>query len=412
MKAASLLASAHAAANKAANKALEHAMPTPSFSIADLVDEVRSLREQKAALEGEKSLLESHVGLLSQQLMLPPGERTVTEAPDTGASKPPKSPDAESAEPSDESSVEQLSAVRAALDAEADAGIAATLALGSEIRAAEADAEASRRRVASAEEELRRSVEELEAELERLAARERRAVASAVSAERRRAAQATASLEEALGAAQDALARREEALDLDGGGGYGGGYGGGGGVDQERQLRAEWMAKCEHHRARSTALQEEVAALQAVHDDELRRERSRAEGAEGRLAQAEAAARAAGATRAQAERQAAQLSLDFNAQVHELALLRQRAERAEQQLSRHTVEKCTARQWIVNFVENEAARPELLRLMATWWEFSEEDLVRVGLRAEALPPSPFRRPSDGSLLDAFESFLTRESGVE
>ena len=405
MKAASLLASAHAAANKAANKALEHAMPTPSFSIADLVDEVRSLREQKAALEGEKSLLESHVGLLSQQLMLPPGERTVTEAPDTGASKPPKSP-------SDESSVEQLSVVRAALDAEADAGIAATLALGADIRAAEADAEASRRRVASAEEELRRSVEELEAELERLAARERRAVASAVSAERRRAAQATASLEEALGAAQDALARREEALDLDGGGGYGGGYGGGGGVDQERQLRAEWMAKCEHHRARSTALREEVAALRAAHDDELRRERSRAEGAEGRLAQAEAAARAAGATRAQAERQAAQLSLDFNAQVHELALLRQRAERAEQQLSRHTVEKCTARQWIVNFVENEAARPELLRLMATWWEFSEEDSVRVGLRAEALPPSPFRRPSDGSLLDAFESFLTRESGVE
>ncbi len=79
------------------------------------------------------------------------------------------------------------------------------------------------------------------------------------------------------------------------------------------------------------------------------------------------------------------------------------------------MEKSTARQWIVNYVADERARPELLRLMATWWGFSEEDRIRVGLQlSEGELTVPFSRPpADGdgaSLLGAFEAFLIEESG--
>jgi len=45
---------------------------------------------------------------------------------------------------------------------------------------------------------------------------------------------------------------------------------------------------------------------------------------------------------------------------------------------------------VVNYVENESGRPELLKLMASWWDFSEEDRIRVGLeinpRVKGLTP--------------------------
>ena len=64
----------------AASKAASAVVPQPSFSFADIVQEVRELRTQNASLTDVKSLLEQQVALLSQQLCLPPSERTVTEA--------------------------------------------------------------------------------------------------------------------------------------------------------------------------------------------------------------------------------------------------------------------------------------------------------------------------------------------
>ena len=74
------------------------------------------------------------------------------------------------------------------------------------------------------------------------------------------------------------------------------------------------------------------------------------------------------------------------------------------------VEKGVARSWLVNFVENRERRPEFLRLMASWWEFSEGDLIRVGL-AEELPPEPGLSP-DATLTEAFAHFLERHEGED
>ena len=46
--------------------------------------------------------------------------------------------------------------------------------------------------------------------------------------------------------------------------------------------------------------------------------------------------------------------------------------------------------------------------MASWWEFSEGDLIRVGL-AEELPPEPGLSP-DATLTEAFAHFLERHEG--
>ena len=86
------------------------------------------------------------------------------------------------------------------------------------------------------------------------------------------------------------------------------------------------------------------------------------------------------------EAQVVRLSEAFNRQVEERDDLQSHLEAAEMK-ARQMVEKGVARSWVVNFVENRERRPEFLRLMASWWEFSEGDLLRVGL-AEELPPDP------------------------
>ena len=65
------------------------------------------------------------------------------------------------------------------------------------------------------------------------------------------------------------------------------------------------------------------------------------------------------------------------------------------------------RKAVINFVENVDHRHEFLQLMASWWEFSEEDLLRVGL-AEDQPPQP-DLPPDATLTEAFANYLERRS---
>ena len=74
--------------------------------------------------------------------------------------------------------------------------------------------------------------------------------------------------------------------------------------------------------------------------------------------------------------------------------------------ARGMVEKEVARSWIVNFVENTGRRGELLRLMASWWDFSEGDLLRCGLLDE--PPPPVDVGPDAGITEQFAAFLDRE----
>ena len=120
----------------------------------------------------------------------------------------------------------------------------------------------------------------------------------------------------------------------------------------------------------------------------------------------------------------------------------QAALEASERRRRQMVEKEVARSWVVNFLENKDRRPEFLELMAkyvaprpspqtsgsaprvfdrvgcsrmrvpwrdSWWEFSEEDLMRCGM-AEELPPQPDLSP-DATLTEAFAHFLEREEAA-
>ena len=128
----------------------------------------------------------------------------------------------------------------------------------------------------------------------------------------------------------------------------------------------------------------ELGAARRQHEPKLRRESSRADEAEAALAAAEAKAARAEVARRQMEAQLVRLSEGFNRQVEEVAELHTKVERARA-AARGMVEKEVARSWIVNFVENTGRRGELLRLMASWWEFSEGDLLRCGLLDEPPP---------------------------
>lgn len=130
-----------------------------------------------------------------------------------------------------------------------------------------------------------------------------------------------------------------------------------------------------------------------------------ADEAEAALAAAEAKAERAEVARRQMEAQLVRLSEGFNRQVEEVAELHTKVERARA-AARGMVEKEVARSWIVNFVENTGRRGELLRLMASWWDFSEGDLLRCGLLDE--PPPPVDVGPDAGITEQFAAFLDRE----
>jgi chromosome segregation ATPase len=370
-----------ARASKAASAASAAVVPQPSYSLADIVAELRELRDQNSTLNDEKALLKSQVALLSQQLCLAPSERTVTAAlPAVGAApassgdeSPPPEPsnaalappstgdegrrasafnglraelatnlgvDPESARASQAGALsQQLARARLQADAEANSRQVVSRCLAAELRRAEAMAETSRLEALVLLETVRTRCGELEGQLQAQAIDAQRATQAAVAAARSQAHRRAAELEEALETAQEELARKEAAMDA-------GFYGGGSEeeLDAERRRRAEWMAKCELLQATVAKLHTEIGTLQASHEPELRSARLRAEAAEASLASLESRLLSAEATRAQAERQVDRLSADFNAQTAELETAGARARRAEDKLSRHYVDKASARQ--------------------------------------------------------------------
>eukprot|EP00967_Tisochrysis_lutea_P134262 scaffold236865_cov27-Tisochrysis_lutea.AAC.1 len=448
------MAGLFAAASKAASAASAAVVPQPSFSLADVVAELRELRSHNALLAKEKLLLESQVALLSQQLCLEPSKRTVKEAlppvscSSSGISSG-SSPSQEPSGPSDSAMenrdsldaprsvsafsglraelatnlgvdpeaaraaqdgalAEQLARARLQADGEAAARQAISCCLAAELKVLEEVNDMGRLEALVLLEGVRARCGELEHQLHLQAADAQRTSMAAVAAARMQAHQQVAELEEALGIAQEELARKDAALDS-------GLYEAGTEeeLEAERRRRAEWMAKCEVLQATVSKLQSDVSAMRESHEPELKQAHRRLEEAEKLRTKIEARLRTAEATRVQAERQVEKLSADFNLQTGELEAAIARARRAEEKLSKHCVEKSTARQWIVNFVENESGRYELLKLMASWWEFSEEDSMRVGIRDRGTAGeggvAPFGDPSDGSLLNAFEAFLINES---
>ena len=195
---------------------------------------------------------------------------------------------------------------------------------------------------------------------------------------------------------QDEIARRDAMVDE---------YG----AESERlEVQAErgaWVAKVELLEQQLATTKTELGAARRQHEPKLRRESSRADEAEAALAAAEAKAERAEVARRQMEAQLVRLSEGFNRQVEEVAELHTKVERARA-AARGMVEKEVARSWIVNFVENTGRRGELLRLMASWWDFSEGDLLRCGLLDE--PPPPVDVGPDAGITEQFAAFLDRE----
>jgi len=227
------------AASKAASAASAAVVPQPSFSFADIVEEVRELRTVTAALREDKSLLESQVALLSQQLCLAPSERTVTEAlpavgaaaangSATAAAAPASSNgadrasafhalraelatnldvDPESASASQQGALaEQLHSARRQADLEASSRLVVCACLAAELRSTETVAEWSRLEALVTLEGVRARSKELEMALHAQAADAQRATQAAVAAARAHAHGRTVELEDALAAAQESLA--------------------------------------------------------------------------------------------------------------------------------------------------------------------------------------------------------------
>ena len=159
-------------------------------------------------------------------------------------------------------------------------------------------------------------------------------------------------------------------------------------------------------------LRSQLASLRASHEPALLAETSRRRAVEAELAEAQESREQARRVASASERQLEQLSNTLSLRVAEIDDLRMSVRRAEDSKER-MVDKKLARQWVVNYAENVergryAEALQILRMMATYWDFAPEDLVRVGLKESDGMPAE-QAVAQGSLLDAFESFLNGPS---
>ena len=390
--------------------------PGPGMSLAEIIDEVRTLRADNVQLREEREVLLQQVSRDQGygHGELPPTPITV--APSTPA---PTSNRGSPAAGAFDSLRSELAANLPASAAATPAGGGANMEqplleararavtleralalqralLGAELRAAENALAAESARAAAEVEPLRARCDEQAVLLEEQAEFAMQAQRSARASARQQAAAACAALEEQVSELQDEIARRDAMVDE---------YG----AESERlEVQAErgaWVAKVELLEQQLATTKTELGAARRQHEPKLRRESSRADEAEAALAAAEAKAERAEVARRQMEAQLVRLSEGFNRQVEEVAELHTKVERARA-AARGMVEKEVARSWIVNFVENTGRRGELLRLMASWWDFSEGDLLRCGLLDE--PPPPVDVGPDAGITEQFAAFLDRE----
>jgi len=331
--------------------------PQAEMSFADIVNEVHRLRS-------ENSTLKTQVGMLSD---LGGGDAQSNNAVVGGDSK--------------------------ISERERDAVVAC---LAAELKFVEASTEGVWLAEAVRREELTLQCERA-LEMRAQAERTQQAVAAERAEERQRSAAAVAALEDQLTLMADEAARRSALAEE---------YGAGSELEEEQQRTLAAIARCEHKEAEITRLQAELRAMSVSHESGLRQAEATVKAAEAAAAAQRQKHEADQGVIKSLEGQLVRLSEGFNGQVEEVIGLQQQLEKSKAS----TVDKATARSWIVNYVEsgNSARGEEMLRLMAEWWEFSETDLQRLGLRDDA--PHPEREYRTGlSWSDAFAGFLEEET---
>ena len=348
--------------------------PKADFSLADVQDVVDALREENAALKAQVAIL-SNVSV-------------------DGSAPPAAAP-----------TIATAASLAASASTDATARCLAT-----ELRHLEAAVDAARLQGHVEREELALRCEELGRALEQRVLQAERAQHEAVEQARHASRQQVEALEEQLAWLAEEQAQRE-ALD-------GGTYGAAAKLGAAEEREATLRYRCDKYEAERAALERERDAERARHADELRQaERAAVEHAaesEERLHKVETAQR----VQAQLESQLVRLSEGFNKQVEEVLSVQRTLERTRET----TVDKATARSWVVNYVEASQQRGrgggghagELLGLMADWWAFTSEDLQRVGLGGAPHPSveAAALTPSESSLSQAFAFFLDDESEEE
>ena len=343
--------------------------PKVEVSFADIVDEVHRLREENAQLR-------TQVGMLCTGGAAPAPERPATQAEQQEQLQ----------------RQQQQEEILAVADARADVTCAC---LASELARLEASAERGRLQEAMAREELAMRCEELGRALEQRVLQAEQKQAAAVAAAQQQSAAAVAALEEQLTAMTEEAARREALAEA---------YGADSELAEAERRAIEAVARCEHKAAQVERLHAELEEAHKQHATQLGNVEAKA---------AEATAAAAGVaqqlaakddTLRQMEGQLVRLSEGFNKQVEEVVAL----QRALKNAKTSTVDKAMARSWLVTYVEAGGGEhgEELLQLMAESWEFTKEDLTRVGLAGGPHPDRECQLPGpNASLAEAFASFL-------
>lgn len=331
--------------------------PTVEFSLPDLLDEISTLREENAALKAQVSILSN--------------------VPDQQDGSTP--------------------AARSQLEAEKSCLLTMFRA---EVALLEDSAECARVQGDQRIAELAMRCDELGRVLDQrlLLAEQQSEQASAMA--RQHSAEAVARLEEQVEELSEALAQRD-ALAAD--------YGAESELADAEQRAVDASLRSERKAAECDALREELSDLQRKHTDELHAVRQEAEKATADAANAARSVATSESVVSQLQAQLVRLSEGFNKQVEEVLAVRQELEQTRQA----TVDKATARGWVVNYVEasnsSSSHGDELLRLMAEWWGFSDHDLSRVGLGGAHPSREALLTPTEASISDAFASFLDARS---
>lgn len=351
--------------------------PRAEFSLSDVIDEVRELRDENAALKVQVAALTLQAGHGSAAAA---ADSSSADAATTAATA---------------TAVLVPSKVAAAERA------CVTACLGVEMVELEESLERAKLAGAFEREELLVRCEELGRALEQRVLLAERTQQDAVSAAKRQSADAVAALEEQVAALTEALASRDALAET---------YGADAELEEAELRLREARVQGEREAQNASALRDELECARARHVDELRAVERDAGSARAEAAQALQALRANESVVQSLKAQLVRLSEGFNKQVEEVLLLQQRL----QQQGASTVHKATARSWVINFIENggTARGDELLRLMAEWWEFSREDCARIGLSDDISPKAEaaMYQPPDASLADSFASFL--DAGAE
>ena len=374
--------------------ALDSILPRAEFTVNDIIDEVHALREENAALKKQVAILSS----LDANGTTPPAARAAAAAAAAAVA-------AASANVGSSSSDDVETTTRCCLAAE--------------VKSLEGAIDLVRLQGSVEREELALRCEELGRALEQRVLQAERAQHDAVAQARQSSRAQVDALEEQLAQLAEELAQKEALSEL---------YGASAHQAAAAELAAQWEHKFDRSERECARLRQELETERAEHGEALAAAEAKAAEHAAEAESRKSAVAGAASVKAQLESQLVRLSEGFNKQVEEVLAV----QKVLQATRESTVDKASARSWVVNFVEatthggagigggsggsslagsSSSHAAELLNLMAEWWEFSKEDRQRVGLSNDLHPSieAKLATPTEGSLTEAFASFLDDEA---